>query len=175
MKTIKTTVYNFEELSEAAQQKAISDNQDINFFDDWWGSVYDDAENIGLKITSFDLDRNRHAEGKFIDDAYTVASKIVAEHGEQCETYKIAKTFADFWEGAVKLHSDGIKTDIVKDGKENDFDYYVEEVEDNFLKNILEEYAVMLQTEYDYLSSEEAIKETIIANEYDFTEDGKRF
>lgn len=27
--------------------------------------------------------------------------------------------------------------------------------------------------EYEYLTSEEAIKETLICNEYDFTEDGR--
>jgi hypothetical protein len=31
----------------------------------------------------------------------------------------------------------------------------------------------MLRHEYEYLTSEEAIKETLIINEYDFTIDGK--
>jgi hypothetical protein len=30
-----------------------------------------------------------------------------------------------------------------------------------------------LEKEYEYLTSEETIKESLIANEYDFTEDGK--
>ena len=36
-----------------------------------------------------------------------------------------------------------------------------------------EGYRVMLASEYDYLSSEEAIIETIEANDYDFTAEGK--
>ena len=32
-----------------------------------------------------------------------------------------------------------------------------------------------LEREYDYLSSDEAVDETIIANEYTFTEAGRRF
>jgi len=31
----------------------------------------------------------------------------------------------------------------------------------------------MLKTEYEYLTSEECIKDSLIANEYDFTEAGK--
>jgi len=32
-----------------------------------------------------------------------------------------------------------------------------------------------LEREYDYLSSDEAVDETIIANDYTFTEPGRRF
>lgn len=32
-----------------------------------------------------------------------------------------------------------------------------------------------LEREYDYLSSDEAVNETIIANDYTFTEAGRRF
>jgi len=175
MKTIKTTVYNFNELSDDAKQKAIDTNREINVDYEWWGSTYEDAENVGLKITSFDLDRNRHAEGNFTDDSYSVACQIVAEHGEMCATYKTAKEFTHIWEKAVKYYSDGIQTDTVADEKTEEFDEYIEEKESEFLENILEDYAIILQNEYEYLQSDEAISETLIAKEYEFTEDGKQF
>jgi hypothetical protein len=40
------------------------------------------------------------------------------------------------------------------------------------LKDILYEYLEMLRQEYEYQTSEEAIIETIEANEYTFLEDG---
>ena len=93
MKTIEINLYEFSELSDKAKQKAISKLSDINVSHDWWNFTYDDAENIGLKITSFNLDRNRHAKGKFIISGCEVAEKIMSEHGENCETFKTAAQF----------------------------------------------------------------------------------
>lgn len=44
-----------------------------------------------------------------------------------------------------------------------------------FARALSEEYLSILRQEYDYQTSEEAIKGTIEANDYDFTEDGKIF
>jgi len=41
-----------------------------------------------------------------------------------------------------------------------------------FVKELLNAYWKILYDDYEYLTSEEAIKETIEANEYDFDEDG---
>ena len=45
--------------------------------------------------------------------------------------------------------------------------------EDDFLQSLCEDYRIILRNEYEYLTSEEAIIETIESNEYYFTEDGK--
>lgn len=161
MKTKSYQVYEFDELSDEAKEKAIQNLADINVDRDWWDSVYYDAENIGLKITSFVLDRSRHAEGKFILPVYTVIQKILDDHGESCETYKTALQFKD----------------VLTEEKQYDEEGYVpveyEEAEEEFLKSLLEDYSIMLQKEYEYLTSDEAIVETIQANDYEFTEDGK--
>ena len=57
-------------------------------------------------------------------------------------------------------------------------DYYDSEKEESIaelLRDFMEWIYRNLETENDYLTSEEAIIETIKANEYDFTEDGKIF
>jgi hypothetical protein len=173
MRTIEINLYNFEELSEESQTKAIESNSDINVSFDWWTSTYEDAKRIGLKITSFDLDRNKEANGNLTTDTHQAAKNIIAEHGNICETYKIAKQFLRFWNDAVKLHSDGKNISKVREGNEDYFDEYVEEYEDYFLKHLLNEYSNILQMESEHLQSDEAIKETLIVNEYDFTEHGK--
>ena len=69
MKTKTVNMYDFEELSEKAQEAALQEIASFNSNYEWWESVYEDAEMAGLKITSFDLDRNRHAEGDFVHSA----------------------------------------------------------------------------------------------------------
>lgn len=175
MRTVETKLFSFDELSDEAKEKAISSLYDINVDYDWWDCTYEDAANIGLKITSFDLDRNKHAKGKFIEDADYCARKIIAEHGNSCETYKLAKNYFAEYNDLVTKYSDGIQTDKVAEDNEYDFDQEADELADEFLKNLLAEYANILQQECDYLQSEKAIIETIEANEYEFTEDGNRF
>lgn len=174
MRTIETKIYTFAELSDEAKEKAIQNLSDINVNFQWWESTYEDAKNIGLNITSFDLDRNRHAKGEFISYAYDCAKKIVSNHGKDCETYKTAETFIFDYDSLVKKYSDGIKTNVVTE--ENEYYFYCdcEELEAEFLRSILEDYSIILQNECEYLQSDEAIIQTIGANEYEFTEDGNQ-
>ncbi len=164
MRTIRTKVYKFNELTEEGQQKAIENLSDINVDYSWWESTYEDAANIGLKITSFDLDRNRHAKGEFITSAAETAELIQSNHGKDCETYKTATTFLNDLNELTGKHEN------IEDVNEND----IEELEDEFLKSLLEDYSIMLQKECDYLQSKEAIIETIEANDYEFYANGIR-
>jgi|LakMenEpi03Aug12_release.lakeMendotaPanAssembly.Ray.scaffolds.fasta_scaffold1071204_1 hypothetical protein len=172
MKTKTINTYSFDELSDESQSKALEKLRDINIHDSWWECIYDDAQNIGLKITSFDLDRHRHANGKLLYSANEVADLIKSNHGESCDTYKLACVFFDEYNDLVKKYSDGIETDKVHEDNEYDFDREVEELEEEFTKNLLEEYSIVLQKDYEDLWSDEAVSETIRANEYEFLEDG---
>ena len=172
--TTTRTIYTFDELSETAKEKALDVYRHINLNFDWWDSTYEDAKNIGLKIDSFDLDRRRHATGKFIEDANHCASRIIAEHGETCETYKTAKAFLSDWSELVAKYSDGVNLEQVHEDKEYDFDQEADELQEEFLKSILEDYSIMLQKESEYLYSDEAVKEFIEAHDCEFTEEGKK-
>jgi len=172
--TTTRTLYTFDELSDEAKEKALEEYRDINVCFDWWESIYEDAERIGLKIQSFDLDRCRHAAGKFIESAFDCASKIIKEHGEKCETYKTAKAFLSDWAELVIKHSDGITTEEVHEDNEYEFDKEADELESDFLKSILEDFSIMLQNESEYIVSNEAVREAIEANEYEFTEEGRK-
>ena len=157
MKTKTINLYEFDELSDQAKQRAIADNCGINVdYWCWWHSIYDDAENIGLKITGFDLDRNRHCTGQAIDDVLTMAHKIKTEHGFDTPTYKLANEF-------IKEYA-ALDEDI-DTGELRDF-------ENKFLKSILKEYSILLQREYEWLTSEEAIRDVLRSGEYEFLEDG---
>lgn len=168
MKTIKIKLYSFNELSKEAQNKALSKYVTINVEHDWYDSTYEDAENIGLNITSFDIDRNKHATGNLTLNALEVAANILIQHGEETETYKIATEFlakhnpifADY----MDENSDGYESAENEDK--------LSDLESDFKDNLLSDYADMLQNEYHYLISDEAIIETIEANDYTFEENG---
>ena len=171
MKTIEINTYKFAELSEESKQNAIEKLSNINVDFDWWNFVYEDAENVYLKISSFDIDR-KSIDCKFIQYANETANEIIKNHGENCETYKTAKTFLSDWDKLVELYSDGINKNVVSEENEYQFDEDADNLENDFLQSISEDYLQMLSDEYDYLTSEDAIIESIEANEYDFLENG---
>ena len=173
--TVTTKVYSFAELSDEAKENAIQNLYDINVNYEWWDCEFEDAKTVFLKITEFDLDRNRHCKGQFIESAEETAEAILREHGESCETYQTAKNYLDERTALVAKYSDGIKTDEVAEDNEYDFDNDCDELDNEFLRSILEDYSIMLQKQYEYLCSEKVIIETIEANEYEFTEDGKLY
>lgn len=155
VKVIKTPVYDFDDLNDDAKEKARDWYRNGALDYEWWDSTFEDAENVGLRIKSFELDRGRHATGVFTQDALSVCEAIIANHGKDCETYKTAMQY----KGAFR--------------NELDSDEY-EAASEEFRNALLEDYSVMLQHEYEYLLSDEAVDENIRANEYTFTENGKR-
>jgi hypothetical protein len=171
MRTIRTKVYQFSELTQTAKDKAVQQFDSINVDYDWWQSTYEDAANIGLKITSFDLDRNRNAKGEFTLSANEVAQNIFNNHGEECETYKTAQTFMETWQPVFNEYMDENSDNY----ESPEHEQLLQNFEEDFLNDILEDYSIMLQKECEYLQSEAAIIETIKANEYEFKADGTRF
>jgi len=171
MKTIKINLYKFSELSEETQESVINRYADINVSHNWWEWIYEDAANLGIKITSFDLDRNRHAKGKLLLSACEVAQNIFNNHGETCETYKTAAAFMSEWQPVFSDYMD----ESSEKYESRESEEILMELENDFLSEILEDYSILLQNECEYLQSDEAIIETIEANDYDFTENGKLY
>jgi hypothetical protein len=186
-RTIEIQAYKFDELSETAKQKVLEKFYDLNVDYDWWDFIYEDAKTVGIKITSFGLDRHKDCDGEFYDNAEEVAEKILKEHGESCETHKTAQSFMDDcenlrdtakkeWEKYLAEHPNEDEREwedyeeYFGDKYESDFDDLCEEFE----KDIFSDYADILQDSYDYLTSEEAIVESIEANKYEFDENGKQ-
>ena len=162
MRTVRTKVYKFNELSDTAKQTAIEKLYDINVDCDWFDSVYEDAKTIGCKITGFDTGRGNYCDLKSCD-AHETARLIVENHGETCDTRILADEY-------LKDHAK-----LARDEDGDIFTDLLEELDAEFIRALGEEYLSILRKEYEYLTGEEAIIETIEANEYEFTEDGKMF
>lgn len=164
MRTIRTKVYKFNELTEQGKQLAIENLYDINVYYDWWQFIYEDAENIGLKIEGFDIGRGNYVKGQFTLAANEVAANIFRDHGEMCETYKTAQSFMEVWQPIFDQY-------MIHEGYE--LENELQDLENDFLQSLCEDYRIILSNEYDYLTSKEAIIETIETNEYEFYSNGK--
>lgn len=170
MKTIQLRLYQFGELPEAAKEKAIADNADFNVSYNWWAMVYEDARNIGLKITGFDLDRANYCNAEYIHDAIYTARQITIDHGEQTDTYRIAIEFQESRDLIVTTWS---KDEIGEFEQVDEMDEALDNCENRFLKSLAHAYLRILDNEHDHLTSDEAIADALIANDYWFTADGK--
>ncbi len=171
----KTNVYKFNELTNEVKEKAVSNLYDINVDYEWYTSLYDDAEYIGAKIEGFNLDRGQSIEFSLVLSFEDICRNILDSHGDTCKTYEIAKEYLMKYDNTVYQLSDKKDTERVKEGNEEEFDNICEELSDEFRNELASEYFNMLNREYEYLTSEEAIIETIEANDYEFTDEGEIF
>ena len=166
MRKIEIELFKYDELSEEAKEKAVKWYLNGSVDSEWWDFIYDDAENVGVKISEFDLDRfNIKLE---IDDCEKTARKILEEHGKACETYKIAEHYIREVVPTIEAY---------KNTDQSDDEYYileddVQSFNDEFLNDLGEEYLSMLRKEYEHLTSIEYAIDHIEANEYEFKEDG---
>lgn len=91
-------------------------------------------------------------------------------HGETCETYKTAEAFLAERDEAVNTAPKDENGDFED---EYELNQKLDDIESDFLSNICEDYRIILTNEYEYLTSKEAIVETIEANEDEFGINGE--
>jgi hypothetical protein len=168
MRIKEIKLYHFSELSDSAKDKAVSHLSDINTDSDFWfDSITDEAKELGLHITEWDLYR-RSIKGSFTKPEEEVAKDIKLNHGNSCETYKTA---TDYLKALEELRKHDNDNKDLQDELDDEPD--TESIDEEFLYSLLQDYLHMLQFDYDYATSREAIIETIEANEYEFTEEGE--
>lgn len=147
MRTIEIKAYEFSELNEKAKDKVLFDFTDINTNYDWWDIVYDEFDYLGLKINSFDIYRQT-IDIEFKNDIKDFCNNVVN----------------DWHDTDIVNICDDYLVNVNNPNKENEA-YYKRLIADEVLTT--------LTNEYDYQVSSEAIIETIKANEYLFTKEGK--
>lgn len=153
MKAIKTKTIQlptYEQLTDEQKEKVLQNYYDINVDSSfWYEHILDEAKELGLKISGFDIDRSSIDYG-FIKEAVSVAQAILKEYGETCDTYKTAKSFLDAYN---KLDNDSTEQDALVLEFETD---------------LANDYLTILRKEYEYCTSREVIEQTLIINEYTF-------
>jgi hypothetical protein len=170
MKTKTVNMYDFEELSDRAQETALENVAGFYSNYEWYESVYEDAEAAGLRIKEFNTDSSRYCRGDFINSAEDCANYIIDNHGEKSETYATAETYLRDKAYLIKsapVNDDGEYTDEIE------LDCTLEDLDRDFLQSILEDYSIILHQEWEYINSKEVILESINSNGYMFTIDGE--
>ncbi len=168
MRTAQINYYKFDELSDKAKDTARDWWRQGALDYGWWECIYEDAAQIGLKITGFDTGRSCEITGDFIGTADETADKILAEHGDRCDTWAEAnaykKTIAGFMATAEKDEDGELATYALENERED--------IDREFLRALLEEYLSVLRDEEEHQLSDAVADEMITANEYEFTEGG---
>lgn len=199
MKTIELKLYKFSELSDEAKQKAIEKFSDINVDYEWWNFVYEDftekAKNAGFDVSKIYFS-GFWSQGDGAMFEYSLnGEKLVFDYIDSLSLSPLRKKWLKNWidySGSGKhsghyYHQNCCNHSIefcagvswsVAINVNNWIDSFAEGFEDyvvDIYKDLCRDLYKSLEKEYEYLTSEEAIIETIECNEYDFLENGKMY
>ena len=165
--TTSTDVYQYEELTDEAKEKAVAWWLRGDVIWEWWDSILEDAKEIGLEITSFDISHHE-IDGKLTLDIADSIAKVLADHGCTCDTFSLAQGYK------VKLNvfQSILDSDSVDPAAEEEA---IADLQGEYQYSMLQEYLVMLREEGEYTRSVEYAVDAIEANEYEFTIDGERY
>jgi len=182
MKIVKTKVYSFDELSEEAKEKAIQDHYDINTDYEWYitGMIEEKAKEYGLVVNEsemcFDLDRGSyvyfdthdHSRKNKVAIAIADLQKFLKKAGFDLRRTKHIESVGivtqHFGGSSAKNFVECYETTTEEENK-------LQECLDNFLEETLEE----LKSDYEGLTDNESIAETLKINDYQFLPNGKMF
>lgn len=181
--TTTRTLYTFEELSAEAQQHAIETLWDLNVDHAWYEITYETIQTAGsclgidCTIEGFDLDRGQYIDlrGRYTyRKGWCAALAYYFDGDTRAELAKIGKALQAaqrraFYLASIELHPVTYGTAYTV--YSNRGAYVTDDLADALRS--FEHWAWrLLRDEYEYLTSAEAIKDTIEANEYEFDENG---
>ncbi len=195
MRTIRTKVYKFEELSNEAKEVAIENYRNSGVLDDvgFWAvddcSLFEPLQTeldlIGFKGSDFIISNNRKNIYFSIDRNWFLdcAEALKVEHCDYF--YKWLDITDEFLLQKISFEiytPSGRNSDTtIEFICDEDYDKFTEEEEkvvenakikfDNHIQNVLRR----IEADIDYRYTDEAITEDILANEYEFLSNGKQF
>ena len=162
MKTIEIKVYKFKELDKQTREKVIENYRYINVEDfQWYDWIKDDFNRLGLEIQEFDLGRGNYVK-IYIDNLEETSKSILHEFGDSVLIKQTAKNYIDEYEK--------IQANFKED---EDIEREFEILDDQYEKEYSEDILSYLRSNYEQDISDEAVMDTIEANDYDFTTEGK--
>ena len=161
MKTKEIKVYKFDELDKQTKEKVIENYRYINVDNTfWYDCIKEEFDELGISITAFNLDRGNYANIDVWNFEDTSRS-IIEEFGDSVAIKQTAKNYINEYEK--------IQANFKED---EDIEREVELLDEQYEKEYSEDILSYLRSSYDWEISDEAITETIEANDYDFTIEG---
>ena len=200
MKTVEVNVYQFDELSDEAKEKAREWYRNGSFNYEWWDFLYDDfkerAKEVGFDVTNIYF-RGFWSQGDGAMFEYDyMRDKLRLEFINQLGLSAMRKDWLinnTMTSGRGKhrglyYHEKSCDHDIYWEVDNGDLAYgtlfysWLESFDSDFVDFVTDKYEDLchelyksLEKEYEYLNSDEAVDESLIVNEYEFDEDGNRF
>jgi hypothetical protein len=195
--TTVTKVYKFAELSEEAKKHALEKLYDVNTDYDWHEFSFETFETIlnmiGIDSTVKNISYSgfsSQGDGLSFVGRYSykkgALKAIKKEFPTMAEVHSIVQNIQDIQKkcfygiiGEIKRNSyhychENTVSFSVDDYSSRKAESLEDEIEMEF-RSLMQEFYSMLEKEHEYLTSEKAIIETIEANDYDFTENGRLF
>jgi len=191
MRTVQTTLYTYDELSDAAKERAREWFRQGNFDFDWWADVYIDAKDIGGMLGFSDMDISfsgfwSQGDGASFTgqwhakDVKPGAVKAYAPKDDKLKAIaaKLEALAAESPDASIRLyrlsHQYAHRYTIGFDAVERRIGF--EEIPDDYITRFKSAaYDLMgwiyrqLEQEYEYLTSDESIAEAIKAGAFEFT------
>jgi len=190
MKIVQKTVYEFNELSEFYKERARDAYRDMNLYHGWHELILDDAKKVASMLGIFINDINfsgfySAGDGASFSGSYRYEKgglKKVKEHApldtalhdvaralQQIQAVNFYQVQGDITKTGRYEHSGTMQLNAYRDdGKDFNDDDDLLEVMRTFADWIFSQ----LKKEYDWIMSDEQIDDAIIANEYEFNDDG---
>ena len=181
MRKMTVTVYSFDELSDEAKERALSESRYINVEYNWWewsdtfGTIRTAGKLLGLEIGDISFDTDLYCI--FNADYEYVCGAVKAVRDEfphATDLHDVARKLQDL----QKRHFYSLSCAVKEGRTTNRYSCFRfgEDYECD-LGDIIDDFAywarILLRNEYEWLTSDEAVKEMITANEYEFDEAGK--
>lgn len=196
---VEVEVYTFDELSDSAKDRARDWWRNGLHHDEWWENVYDMAKEAGA-ILGIDIDRIyfsgfwSQGDGASFEGTYSyrkgwrkslrsefcgdMLAKLEAIGNElQAAQKRVFYTAS----ASVSLQGRGVHSgcmwvavDMDEDIGQEVFTEVADDITDA-LRGFADLIYRWLEDEYEYLTSDEAVDENIIANGYEFTADGEHY
>lgn len=180
-------IYTFEELTPEVQQKVVDNNRDWNVDYNWWEFAYDEIEEH-WSLYGIHIVRNKRNRMYFNLDcgSYFYADNVyIEDYDKLCRALGICKRSIEgqILDGNVHFgvrHFGGGNAKMTVEVSWNFYEHdsneiIAEKLEERMIElvdNLCSQALTDLQREYDYLTSDEAIRESIIGNESEFDWEG---
>lgn len=185
--TTKTQVYKYNELPKEVQSKVLENLYDLNTDYEWYELTIDESKK---HLSEMGFDEATISFSGFSSQGDGASFDASVDLKKWLKIHRLSNKYR-----ALYNHADEVSVSITKSGHYEheytmgiDSDYYslesekaqnqLLELENKILEDAREEARIIYKTlekEYEYLTNEDAIIETIEANDYNFTINGKIF
>ena len=193
------TVYQFNELSDEAKDKAIENYRQDGFDYEWWDFIFEDAKRMGA-LMGITVDNiyfsgfSSQGDGACFEGSYEyVKGSVKAIRDETGDSDKDLTAIAKGLQAEQRRNFYGLSASVkqrghynhefcteidVQDNRDNapwQISDEVEEAIKDLLRDFMRWIYRSLSREWDYMNSDEQITEMIEANEYEFLENGRMY